>query len=166
MNASMGFCFSNSLREVALIKKATPSWQRGRLNGVGGKAEIKDGGNPFNTMRREFSEEAGLDIVDWRQFGVLVDELRGWEVALFRAQVTRDRLQHCHGQVSLTDGKSSNGIQLQERVQLVPVDAIPFLVAAGQAMHNLGWMIPMALNSSVKHKFGPSTGSLTRVVEG
>jgi hypothetical protein len=34
-----GFMFANDFTEVALIRKNKPEWQRGKLNGIGGKVE-------------------------------------------------------------------------------------------------------------------------------
>lgn len=51
-----GFLFGDRGR-VALIHKARPAWQRGRLNGVGGK--IEPGETPRQAMAREFREETG-----------------------------------------------------------------------------------------------------------
>lgn len=58
-----GFLFSPDRRRVLLIRKNRPDWQRGRLNGVGGKIEA--GEAPIDAMRREFQEEAGLYVHDW-----------------------------------------------------------------------------------------------------
>lgn len=51
---------------VALTRKRRPAWQVGKLNGVGG--HVKLGEAPGCAMRREFREEAGIDIAeeDWR----------------------------------------------------------------------------------------------------
>lgn len=65
----VGFLFSDDLKHVALIKKARPAWQAGLLNGIGGKLE--PGETSLQAMTREFYEEAGLDINDWRHFATL-----------------------------------------------------------------------------------------------
>lgn len=64
----VGFYFDQSLTRVALITKARPLWQAGKLNGIGGKVEK---GEPVLTaMRREFNEETGLMIgrFRWKHF--------------------------------------------------------------------------------------------------
>lgn len=43
---------------VLLIEKQRPEWQKGRLNGVGGK--IEPGEADSSAMIREFAEETGL----------------------------------------------------------------------------------------------------------
>ena len=61
-----GFLIDADRDAVLLIRKRRPSWQAGRLNGVGGKIEA--GETPAQAMRREFREEASLDISSWDHF--------------------------------------------------------------------------------------------------
>lgn len=65
----VGYLLSPGHRQVVLIKKLKPSWQAGKLNGPGGKLE--EGETPAQCMRREFREEAGLDLPEdrWLRFG-------------------------------------------------------------------------------------------------
>ncbi len=65
----VGLLFSADRTKVALIEKTHPDWQRGRLNGVGGKIEPCE--LPENAMTREFLEEAGCVITKWRYVCVL-----------------------------------------------------------------------------------------------
>lgn len=65
----LGFLFSPNYEEVVLIKKLRPDWQKGLLNGVGGKAQNQE--TLKDAMKREFSEEAGLEISNWEEVGVL-----------------------------------------------------------------------------------------------
>src|SRR5215208_5596620 len=60
-----GFLFSPDRQRVLLIRKRRPAWQAGKLNGVGGKIERDE--SPAEAMRREFREEAGLDVRDWQE---------------------------------------------------------------------------------------------------
>jgi 8-oxo-dGTP diphosphatase len=54
----LGFLFDPGLRNVALIEKQKPEWQKGRFNGIGGKVEE---GEAFDVaMSREFHEETGV----------------------------------------------------------------------------------------------------------
>lgn len=56
---SLGLMFSLDGSRVALIRKKTPLWQAGKLNGIGGKAE--PGETSLEAMTREFFEEAGVE---------------------------------------------------------------------------------------------------------
>lgn len=62
----VGFLMDPLLRHVVLIQKIRPEWQKGLLNGVGGKVE--PGEEPLAAMHREFKEEAGLEGLDWKHY--------------------------------------------------------------------------------------------------
>lgn len=68
----LGFFFGCSLGSVALIRKTKPEFQRGKLNGIGGKIEPDDL-SPYTAMVREFEEETGLNtsIVFWQKFAIM-----------------------------------------------------------------------------------------------
>ncbi len=51
----LGFCFDFGYHNVLLIEKQRPTWQMGKLNGIGGK--IEEGETPAAAMTREFWEE-------------------------------------------------------------------------------------------------------------
>lgn len=74
----LGFMFSEGLDAVALIRKSKPAWQKGYLNGIGGKIEA--GETPRAAMVREFAEETGWKTKPghWIQFLVM----RGEEFAV------------------------------------------------------------------------------------
>jgi 8-oxo-dGTP diphosphatase len=59
MNYAVGFLLDQTRTKVALIRKKRPSWQAGKLNGIGGKMEA--GETPAQAMAREFKEEAGVE---------------------------------------------------------------------------------------------------------
>lgn len=50
--------FEDSFRYMPLILKQKPEWQKGLLNGIGGK--IEEGETASQAMTREFYEEAGV----------------------------------------------------------------------------------------------------------
>ena len=58
----------NKSRSVALIEKQRPEWQKGKLNGIGGKVEDKE--SSICAMIREFDEETGVQTKpsDWTLF--------------------------------------------------------------------------------------------------
>lgn len=64
----VGFLFADD--EVLLIKKNHPSWQFGKLNGLGG--HIEENESPLDAMIREFEEESGgARIEHWNMFLLL-----------------------------------------------------------------------------------------------
>ena len=118
----VGLLFRKDGTEVDLIEKLRPAWQRGRLNGIGGK--IEEGECADDAMPREFREETGANVVDWRMFCVL----RGTaaEVSVFVAHSDIQEL------ASITD----------ERVLWIPVADLHGF----QLVDKLSWLIPMALD--------------------
>jgi len=117
-----GFMFSENGEEVALILKAKPEWQRGKLNGIGGK--IETGELPIEAMVREFQEETGYktDQIQWWPFATLGGA--DWTVHFF---TTRGPVYELR---STTD----------ERVTVVPWKHVDATVA----IPNLTWLLPMA----------------------
>lgn len=65
----VGFAFSSDQSQVILIQKHKPSWQKGRLNGLGGK--IEPGESSLQAMIREFNEEAGVHIPNWTEYATI-----------------------------------------------------------------------------------------------
>jgi 8-oxo-dGTP diphosphatase len=65
----VGFMFNPAENAVLLLRKNRPTWQVGKLNGIGGRVE--DGETPQQAMRRECVEEVGLDVDSWNEFCVL-----------------------------------------------------------------------------------------------
>lgn len=62
----LGFLFNENLARVVLVRKKRPEWQRGLLNGVGGKIEECEA--PLDAMIRECREEAGMEVSDWLHY--------------------------------------------------------------------------------------------------
>ncbi len=67
-----GFLFDGPKKCVALIQKNRPDWQKGLLNGLGGK--VKEGESSVAAMQREFLEEAGVDVKGWHVFNHLMTD--------------------------------------------------------------------------------------------
>lgn len=126
----LGFCFMHYMSEVVLIKKNKPEWQRGLLNGVGGK--IEPGETPLQAMNREWREETGGRELAWNHF--LTMEFKGASVHVFKRQLTGGI------EVSSTTDEQVGIYNVQE-VLRCPI-VIP----------NLRWIIPMALYDSQTHE--------------
>ena len=69
MRYVVGLLFSEDRSNMAVVRKLTPSWQHGLLNGPGGKIEGDE--TPYAAMRREFLEETGVAISAWKPVVVL-----------------------------------------------------------------------------------------------
>lgn len=126
-----GFLFSKNGESVALVEKQKPDWQKGKLNGIGGKVE--EGETPAQAMQREFKEEAGLDIADWTPFCVLtgndaayVDKGTEFEVHFFSA--FDDEVYNV--KTIETEVVSYYSVDYMSPLNLIP---------------NLKWLIPLAL---------------------
>lgn len=59
----VGLIFDESFENTLLIRKNRPDWQKGRLNGVGGKVEEHE--TSYEAMVRECEEECGLLLHNW-----------------------------------------------------------------------------------------------------
>lgn len=77
----LGFLFDERGKNVALIRKEHPEWQKGKLNGLGGKVEL--GEPPFEAMCREFKEEAGVYLDTWKPFATILG--KDYTVYCFKA---------------------------------------------------------------------------------
>ena len=122
----LGFLFTSDFKGVWLIRKNKPEWQKGLLNGIGGK--IEEGENQMQAMVREFKEEADLDITDWREFCIITDG-KQFEVYCFVAFS------------ELTPKTVTEEEIVYSEVSALPKDAIV----------NLNWLVPMGLHSRGFH---------------
>lgn len=123
----LGFAFDEAKQNVVLIRKNKPEWQKGKWNGVGGKVEI--GENYEDAMVREFKEETGVEtsIYDWTRYMYMCGE--GWEVNVF---------------YSVDNRYDVSKTSTEELVERWRVDQVPHM----NAISNLSWLIPMAINHS------------------
>ncbi len=123
-----GFLYSPDFEKVVLIKKNKPEWQKGCWNAIGGK--IEDGESPLIAMRREFIEEAGIEINDWKEFVIVQGD--EWQVNFFMA--TSENFEQVE---SMTDEK----VQVHYLRHLESLNIIP----------NLKWLIPMCMDEHHFH---------------
>ncbi len=138
-----GFLFGDQSwgRNVALIRKARPTWQAGRCNGIGGRVE--DGETPAEAMAREFREETGwTERIEWQEYATLSDA-RGWIVHFFRGLALVD----CHLAIEASTREADEKV---EKVQIWHVENIRSGIQRGQIIPNLGWLIPLALDGDLE----------------
>lgn len=122
----VGFLFDQMITRVVLIMKLRPDWQMGKWNGVGGKIEKDE--KPLAAITREFQEETGMFVPDWKPFCVLHGDLHGagkYDVHFFVA---------FSGDLHCVETKTDEPVRIH-RIKDVPnIGAVP----------NLSWLIPMA----------------------
>ena len=71
---TVGLMFDEDLNHVALVKKINPTWQHGKLNGIGGK--VNEGESFLLAQIREFFEKTGIIHFDWKHVGELTTKLQ------------------------------------------------------------------------------------------
>ena len=139
---SVGFVLDLNATLVLLIRKNRPSWQKGKLNGVGGKVEA--GETPTAAMDREFKEETGcaLSNIDggawepmlrlWWDHNLDVTAPRKGCVHFFRAFAPLDRMRAC------TPGVTDEIVELHRIRDLSrPGPGIECVLP------NLQWLVPL-----------------------
>lgn len=127
-NYVTGLMFSQDRKRLVLIAKLNPDWQRGLLNGVGGKIEA--GEEAVDAMCRECAEETGVLTVpaQWMQFAVI-----------------RHRDQYnVHFFVLFDDAALTARTLEKELVGVYDVDALP-----SNLLPNLRWLIPLGLDRNM-----------------
>lgn len=125
-----GFLFSPDFKDVVLIRKKKPAWQAGYLNAVGGKIEELE--TPLDAQIREFREETGVQINDWKLFCKISGN--DYSVDFFYA------VSEQYIDVSTTT---------DEVIRIANVDYI--LGSSATVIYNLKWLIPLAIDKAIKY---------------
>ena len=121
-----GFILDMARQNVLLIEKSRPEWQKGRVNGIGGK--IKEGENRYKAMVRESEEETGLTIETFLHYATINGS--GWRVYFFVTVIEP---------LYLIEDTTDEGTLL-----IAPVRNLPENV-----LYNLNWLIPLALDEDI-----------------
>lgn len=124
----LGFLFSPDFKNVVLIEKLKPHWQKGKYNGIGGRIEENE--TPLQAMQREFEEETTLDIKYWNwftQFG------------------TEDYLVDCFWAISKDWDKHLS--VTKEEVFNIPVEDM--YTVKHYLICNLWWLIHLAIDKGL-----------------
>jgi 8-oxo-dGTP diphosphatase len=125
----LAFLFSTDGKTVWLIRKTRPDWQKGLLNGIGGKEEEQE--SSYSAVIREFREETGLNITEWTKFCTLSNNYE-----------YPDWVCHCYFTKSDLIPKTTT----DEEVISIKSCELP----ENQVVWNLHWLIPMALTFTDK----------------
>jgi 8-oxo-dGTP diphosphatase len=128
----VGFMFTEDCKHVVLIRKNKPTWQVGKLNGVGGKIEPNE--TPLNAMIREYREEATMIYEKWDNF--LTIEYKTCVVYFFKGFN-----DECY-QYSET--------KEEEQIEKINIDFFP----EDEVIPNLNWIVNLALDDDIKHADG------------
>ena len=127
---TLGFAFTTDGSRVVLLEKQSPAWQRGKLNGVGGKVEPDE--TALEAMVREFTEETGVatEPARWRHYA----ELSG---SAFHVDV-----------YSLFDDAVVDGARTVEihEVRVCPTTGSEI---REKGINNLGWLIAAGLDAGL-----------------
>lgn len=133
----VGFAFSLDETRLMLIQKIKPKWQKGKLNGVGGK--IEPGELPIEAMVREFKEEARIETIqdDWTRFCSLED-YKGYSVYFYVSHLKRLNAMSYTTPLGLHSEITQEVIHIMRPEWCYPnnVTIVP----------NLAWLVPMALH--------------------
>ena len=126
-----GFMFNLARTEVALIRKTKPEWQKGFLNGIGGK--IEEGECEIDAMCREFEEETGLKTYyyDWKHL-IDLKSKKDWTVSFY----------YCH---QLTNDFAGIKTTTEEDVVIIKVSDLE----TENVIPNLRWLIRMCLDDEI-----------------
>lgn len=136
----LGFAFSRDKCDMIVIEKQKPDWQKGKLNGVGGKVEPEDQ-SPLHAMVREFKEETGVDTSDrindtingWIHYGTMIfyNDITGQPCRIFLFKMFSNIIYQCK-------------TMEEELIFRIAVDTV---LTKKPIMHNLPILIPLALST-------------------
>lgn len=128
MEYVLGFIFDSSFKKVLLINKNRPDWQKGKINGIGGKIERNE--TPKAAISREVLEETRLVIQkkEWKEMGV--HKGKDWNVYIF---TTVYKYNPSDAQ-TMTD----------EKIAWYSISRLPNTIIS-----NLTWFIPLCKDSLI-----------------
>ena len=87
-------------KEILLLKKNNPDWQRGLYNGIGGKVELNT--TPLETIIKKCQEELGVNISNWIELDSEISS-SGIEIVYFLTTLNEGEIKKLQSQ---TDERS------------------------------------------------------------
>lgn len=125
---SIGFLFSTKGDKVCLLKRDFPEYGNAMLlTGVGGNAE--EGEGFYDAMVREFEEEAGVKLSDWKHF-----------CSIYKTDLQIDFFKCFSEKISFTRTAEDDQVKVYDVSHLHYFEKHP----------NLDWLIPLALDKEPK----------------
>jgi 8-oxo-dGTP diphosphatase len=120
-NYVVAFLFTHNVEKVWLIQKQKPEWQKGCLNGIGGKIEEDE--TPMQAVIRELKEESGLDIsaeqlIEVGEMKGINNDSTGFNVTIFTG--TTDKTLRTM-EVEKIDLYQTNRVKLVKHIGNVPM---------------------------------------------
>jgi 8-oxo-dGTP diphosphatase len=143
-----GFLFDAPItdaKRVALVRKVNPAWQRGLLNGCGGRLE--HGESAQHAMAREGQEELGV-LPEWEAFCELGfgDRVRPLPRGGFTAQDGRIVFYRAFDPGAFDAASTRTPEEVVKR---------PIHSHYDESVPNLRWLIPMALDPQLQVRERP-----------
>ncbi|QNM93120.1 NUDIX hydrolase [Aliarcobacter cryaerophilus] len=96
-------------KEILLLKKNNPDWQKGLYNGIGGKVELNT--TPLETIIKKCQEELGVNISNWIELDNEISS-SGIEIVYFLTTLNEGEIKKLQSQ---TD----------ERAELFSINNLP-----------------------------------------
>ena len=96
-------------KEILLLKKNNPDWQKGLYNGIGGKVELNT--TPLETIIKKCQEELGVNILNWIELDSEISS-SGIEIVYFLTTLNEGEIKKLQSQ---TD----------ERAELFSINNLP-----------------------------------------
>lgn len=141
MNYVLGFMFSPDAELVALICKDKPAWQKGALNGIGGK--IEEGETPIEAMVREFEEETGCKTSkeQWNYYALMTGNNDGGEGGFL-----------CHCFLAIGDVTQLKTVNQSEPVCVMP--STKLFGSSRRMVDAITWLVPLGVTCLTNHRPG------------
>ncbi len=120
------------MTKLALIRKTKPTWQKGFLNGIGGKIEADE--EPIDAMCREFQEETGHKTFyyDWQYLTKLTHVDNEWEVDFYWSH-------------AIVDLDASLTTTTEEEIVVINMDDLDY----ENVIPNLKWLVKICLDPKI-----------------
>lgn len=130
----LAFAFNEAANKIVLIEKQNPEWQRGKLNGVGGKIEKSE--TAEEAIVREFFEETGVCVNNFESFGGMVfeNDVMGGQAIVYLFRIFDDKIFECKTVET-------------EKICIVDTVSLPLL----NTIPNLQYLINAAKDRTIKN---------------